>query len=647
MSVNMSANFGSYRPIDYAANPGAGLKDFGDRLGNVVSNVPNLVREGQKWGDEMNRRNANENMKALIYRRVSRLLEGTGITVPPPDQFKGMSAEEYGAYAAAPAIAEAERTFGTDMMLRKSASDGKKFDEEEGLSERGKIGAEPTQNSEGKTTLGGNVPTELGTPSSPMTTPAKLDAAFAGSGLEAGISALPKEGPLASLRKSNRDNRVQAFQKLKTGDNAQQSAYAQLMHSGEIADMERLNANDELSEAMRRDKFNTGGDWDDVPWYSPTEQSISPSPVSPQFAVPGTPLTVPAETQPAPAATAPAPAIPHGGTPLYAPPASFGEAANSYAQLSDPGLRTAYNMAAGIGGRDNFNEYASRRDAINAERYGGMKADVKRGQDLTDSETENERKVAAATTKNEWETQAASGQAIKAAFLDGNKVYDKTTGRQISRVDLDAAMRNPAGYRIEYVRPPRQSWGWSSGAQESTDARFAITQHRKATEELLDLDNDDLKLNDKTFDTKTKLADKGLDELATKYGVETVGEAKDIIAAKRQKRQQEVDSMLGYVKNTKGTDEYVNSIQPAEEKRESAAATKIWETVFKQKVVTDSNGNSRLFPEKREITEAEFNKKIGEALDSAGRTDTEQRKRIAQQVLKKMSKVGFVFYKGE
>jgi hypothetical protein len=80
-------------------------------------------------------------------------------------------------------------------------------------------------------------------------------------------------------------------------------------------------------------------------------------------------------------------------------------------------------MAAGIGGRDNFNEYARRRDAINAERYGGMKADVKRGQDLTDSATENERKVAAEALKYQQEVDKQIADAASAAQAGGQTMY--------------------------------------------------------------------------------------------------------------------------------------------------------------------------------------------------------------------------------
>jgi hypothetical protein len=180
-------------------------------------------------------------------------------------------------------------------------------------------------------------------------------------------------------------------------------------------------------------------------------------------------------TTPAPAATAPAPAIPHGGTPLYAPPASFGEAYGRFAQQSAPALWSSGVMAAGVGGMDNINAHSSRRDAMNKARYDADAADVKRGQDLTDSETENQRKVAAAALKHQQEEDKQIADAALAAQAGGQTMYKN--GVRNNSHNYGDMVTNARAYSGSYNWKPSQPnpyMGVRIGNDRENDAYRAL-----------------------------------------------------------------------------------------------------------------------------------------------------------------------------
>jgi len=125
----MNANFGSYSPAHYN-RPDDTLSRIGDRFANVAAAAPGLVREGQKWGDEMDKRDAGEKSKWDSYRRAV----ASGLNVREPR--RGETLQEYGAYALVPAIQEAEQK-GGPMALRALERQSREALESEGAGQQG------------------------------------------------------------------------------------------------------------------------------------------------------------------------------------------------------------------------------------------------------------------------------------------------------------------------------------------------------------------------------------------------------------------------------------------------------------------------------------------------------------------------------
>jgi hypothetical protein len=95
----MNANYGNFNPAQYVREDNT-LSRIGDRFANAAASIPGLIREGEKWQDERNKRDSNENLKAHLYDRMQKLnaaargkFGGDAFNIPAPE--RGESIENY------------------------------------------------------------------------------------------------------------------------------------------------------------------------------------------------------------------------------------------------------------------------------------------------------------------------------------------------------------------------------------------------------------------------------------------------------------------------------------------------------------------------------------------------------------------------
>ncbi|MDR3012552.1 MAG: hypothetical protein LBU70_05005 [Chitinispirillales bacterium] len=89
----MNANFGNYRPIDYAHHSTAG-RDIGNALGDAFANVPIAVRAGQEWQQEIDERNVRKMEVGDAHAFFRNTFGPAGFT-NVPDPRKGESLDDY------------------------------------------------------------------------------------------------------------------------------------------------------------------------------------------------------------------------------------------------------------------------------------------------------------------------------------------------------------------------------------------------------------------------------------------------------------------------------------------------------------------------------------------------------------------------
>ncbi|MCL2220087.1 MAG: hypothetical protein FWB94_09420 [Chitinispirillia bacterium] len=93
----MNASFGGYNPAQYMQRPGDTTSQVGNRFAQFAAAFPGLVRDGQKWQDEINVRDANETQGRDMQNRAEAFV-GDVPGLPPPPVFRsGVKAEAYAA----------------------------------------------------------------------------------------------------------------------------------------------------------------------------------------------------------------------------------------------------------------------------------------------------------------------------------------------------------------------------------------------------------------------------------------------------------------------------------------------------------------------------------------------------------------------
>jgi hypothetical protein len=89
----MNASFGNYSPAQYVREDNT-ISSIGNRFANVAASVPGLIREGEKWQDERNKRSADENQNAYLYDQMQKYSRELGggedvLQIRPPNKGEG------------------------------------------------------------------------------------------------------------------------------------------------------------------------------------------------------------------------------------------------------------------------------------------------------------------------------------------------------------------------------------------------------------------------------------------------------------------------------------------------------------------------------------------------------------------------------
>lgn len=446
------ATFGSYNPAQYMTRPGDAIASAGNRFANVAAAAPGLVREGQKWGDEMNKRKSDAEMANLIWERTQALVGEFGVTVPKPQP--GQDPKEYGAYVALAAIAEAEAKGGPgarQYLEAKSAELG-----------GGSAGGAQAQQAEGQSAQpgagGGAMPMKT---SFVDTVPPPRERRGLGSDFE-------------RSRKEFADTDVFAAQQgMSMAPRPKQPLYPDSGGNDYSEDIRNM----ELVNAMSRDDWNISPEQEGWGATLGPQAPASFDALSAQFApAPPPQPEQPEQPAPPPAAT-PMTSQPQIAPTTAAPPSNYFDIADEQARVLDEQARWNQMRAAipVVGGEYSPLAAKNRQDAA-ALRAAGRTSELTRSNTVADMNQKNTWAENAATTKEEYARRKQAVAELVSAHLNDYPITDTATGKTSKTFDVGAIIKNPYQFKSTSIPKPAVTVaGMNIGAGAKDDLNSALS----------------------------------------------------------------------------------------------------------------------------------------------------------------------------